>query len=321
MCLYTCCVVRAVHLNLLFDLSVQSFIRSFKRFAARRGTPRKLVSDNGKTFTAAAKALKAISENRAVLNLLSGFRIDWQFNIERAAWWGGIFERLIRSTKRCLHKIVGKASLTYDELNTAVIEIEAVLNSRPISHYSTEDHDEPLTPVHLITGRRLMSLQNGLCYQYIDSDLDTTPLLLNKRMKHLNKTIDNFWTRWRSEYLLGLQEQHCISKRSTKESQVSFGDVVIIHKDNFKRGFWDLGTFTELIPEKDGLIRGAMVRVCPSGKRITHLRRSICHLYPLEVNDGSRVAITQLYSRLAPVGIAIAMLPTQKLKPVKILVL
>uniref|UniRef100_A0A1X7UBB2 Integrase catalytic domain-containing protein n=1 Tax=Amphimedon queenslandica TaxID=400682 RepID=A0A1X7UBB2_AMPQE len=98
-------------------------VLSFKRFAARRGTPRKLVSDNGKAFTAAAKALKAISENKAILNLSSGFRIDWQFNIVRAAWWGGIFERLIRSTKRRLRKIVGKASLTYDELNTAVIEI------------------------------------------------------------------------------------------------------------------------------------------------------------------------------------------------------
>ena len=80
-----CCVVRAVHVDILFDLSVQSFIRSFKRFAARRGTPRKLVSDNGKTFTAAAKALKAISENEAVSKLLSGFKIEWQFNIERAA--------------------------------------------------------------------------------------------------------------------------------------------------------------------------------------------------------------------------------------------
>uniref|UniRef100_A0A1X7UC41 DUF5641 domain-containing protein n=1 Tax=Amphimedon queenslandica TaxID=400682 RepID=A0A1X7UC41_AMPQE len=73
-------------------------------------------------------------------------------------------------------------------------------------------------------------------------------------MKHLNKTIDNFWTRWRSEYLLGLREQHCISKRSTKEGQVSVGDVVIIHKDNLKRGFWDLGTVTELIPGKNRLI-------------------------------------------------------------------
>ena len=159
-----------------------------------------------------------------------------------------------------------------------------MLNCRPISHFNTEDRDEPLTPIHLITGRRLMSLQDGLCYQRVDDDMEVTPVLLNKRLKHLNRTIDNFWTRWRSEYLLGLREHHRVSSNTSKESTVSVGDVVIIHKANQKRGFWDLGTVTEIIPGKDGLVRGAVVRVCSGGKRITYLRRSIRHLYPLEIN-------------------------------------
>ena len=169
-------------------------------------------------FTAAAKALKAISENEAVSKLLSGLKIEWQFNIERAAWLRGLFERLIRSVEMFTQghcKVIGKASLTYDELNTAVIEVESVLNCRPISHFSTEDQDEPLTPIHLITGRRLMSQQDGLCYQRVDDDMEVTPVLLNKRLKHLNRTIDNFWTRWRSEYLLGLREHHHISSNTS----------------------------------------------------------------------------------------------------------
>lgn len=264
---------------------VQSFIRSFKRFTARRGTPSKLVSDNGKTFIAAAKTLRLISENETVRRLLSGFKIEWQFNIERAAWWGGgLFERLIRSMKRCLRKVIGKANLTYDELSTAIIETESVLNSRPISHLSTEDHDEPLTPNHLITGRRLMSLQDGLCYQGIRDDIQVTSILLNKRMKYLNKTIDDFWKRWRSEYLLGLREHHHVGRATSKENEVSVGDVVIIHNDSKKRGFWDLGIIEEILPGKDGYVRGAVVRVCSSGRRITHLRRSIRHLYPLEIS-------------------------------------
>ena len=147
---------------------------------------------------------------------------------------------MIRSVKRCLRKVIGKASLTYDELNTAVIEVESVLNCRPISHFSTEDQDEPLTPIHLITGRRLMSQQDGLCYQRVDDDMEVTPVLLNKRLKHLNRTIDNFWTRWRSEYLLGLREHHRVSSNTSKESKVSVEDVVIIHKDNQKgdSGIW-----------------------------------------------------------------------------------
>ena len=265
-------------------MSVQSFIRSFKRFAARRGTQKKLFSDNWKTFTAAAKAFKAISENETVSRLLLGFKIEWQFNIKRAAWWGRLFERLICSVKRCLRKVVGKASLTYDQLNTAIIEVESVLNCRPISHFSTEDHDEPLTPIHLITSPRLMSLQDGLCYQRIDDDMEITPISLNKRLRHLNRIIDNFWTRWRSEYLLGLREHHRVSSKISIESKVSVGDVVIIHKGNHKRGFWDLGTVVEVIPGKDDLIRHAIVKMCSGGKRITHLRRSVRHLYPLEIN-------------------------------------
>ena len=89
---------------------------------------------------------------------------------------------MIHSVKRCLRKVIGKASLTYDELNTAVIEVKSVLNCRPVSHFSTEDRDEPLTPIHLITGRRLMSLQDGLCYQRVDDDMEVTPVLLNKRL-------------------------------------------------------------------------------------------------------------------------------------------
>ena len=69
-----------------------------------------------------------------------------------------------------------------------------MLNCHLISHFSTEDHDEPLTPIHFITGRRLMSLQDGLCYQRIDDDMEITPIILNKRLRHLNQTINNFWT-------------------------------------------------------------------------------------------------------------------------------
>lgn len=60
--------------------------------------------------------------------------------LQRAPWWGGVFERMVRMTKRCLKKIVGRAKLTYDELIIAVIEVEAVINSRPLS---SDDLEEP----------------------------------------------------------------------------------------------------------------------------------------------------------------------------------
>jgi len=78
--------------------------------------------------------------------------LQWSFNLERAPWWGGMFERMVRSTKRCLRKSIGRSRLTYDELLTTLTEVEMILNSRPLSYISNDDIEEPLTPSHLIMG-------------------------------------------------------------------------------------------------------------------------------------------------------------------------
>ena len=165
----------------------------------------KLVSDNGKTFKAAARVVRTIMEQEEVKQYLSGRGVDWSFNIERALWWGGFFERMVRMTKRCLKKMIGRAKLSYDELVTAVTEVEAVINSRPLSYISPDDLDEPLTPAHLLTGRRLLSLPD--C-QASDDDLDVSPELLTRRMIFLKTIVDNFWCRWKKEYLLELRDVH-----------------------------------------------------------------------------------------------------------------
>ena len=127
-CLYTCCVVRAIHLDIVPNMSKQIFICSLKRFAARRGLPRMTVSNNGKMFKAAAKLLKAVMTHEDVQQHLAGVGVGWVFNLERSLWWGGVFERMVRSTKRCLKKMIGQAKLTYDELLMAVTEAEAIVN-------------------------------------------------------------------------------------------------------------------------------------------------------------------------------------------------
>ena len=190
--LYTCCVVRAVHLDVVPDMSTQTFIRRLKRFSARRGLLRRIVSDNGKTFKGAAKVIEAVMGHEDVKQYLSGVGVTWQFNIERAPWWGGIFERMVKSTKRCLKKMIGRAKFTYDELLTAITEVEVVINSRPLSYVSPDDLEELLTPSHLFVGRRLLSLPDDFHY---GQEEDTyfgpiTPTHLGKRMRHLNKTLN-----------------------------------------------------------------------------------------------------------------------------------
>ena len=87
-CLYTCCITRAVHLDLVPDMTSQTFLWSLKRFTARRGLPHKIVSDNGKTFKAAAKAIHAVVAHADVQKYLSGVGVKWVFNVLKAPWWG-----------------------------------------------------------------------------------------------------------------------------------------------------------------------------------------------------------------------------------------
>ena len=143
-CLFTCCVTRAIHLEIhvVTDMSTDSFIRCLKRFAARRGMPKRIISDKGKNFKAAAIFLQRIFKDQTVIDHLSTLGTEWQFNIEKAPWWGGIFERMVKSTKRCLRKFIGQAKFSLDELHTAVVEVESIINSRPLTYLSPSDLEE-----------------------------------------------------------------------------------------------------------------------------------------------------------------------------------
>lgn len=164
-CLFTYCVVRAVHLDLVPDMTTSAFLRCLKRFIARRGLPCKILSDNGKTFKAAAKIIRAVVNHPDVKRYLAGLGVKWMFNLPKAPWWGGVFEGMIPSTKRCLRKILGQARFSVDELLTALAEVEMVSNSRPISYVAADDLEEPLTPSHLLNGQRLMSFPKHLCHE------------------------------------------------------------------------------------------------------------------------------------------------------------
>lgn len=272
-CLFTCYITRATHLELVLDLSTATFIRCLKRFVARRGLPRKIVSDNAKTFKAAAKAIKTMLNYEDLKDHLMNLKMDWNFNLEKAPWWGGLFERLIRSTKRCLCKMIGQARFSYDEMHTAIIEIKAILNSRPLSYTTSDDTEEPLTPAHLV-GRRLLSLPDDLSY-YEDGDenFEITAEPLQRRVKYLNSVINHFWRRWSKEYLLELRDSHRHQASNKEAPLIKTGDVVLIHDSNKPRGFWRLARIERLLAGKDGKIRGAVLHV-PNEKGVFYTAMS-----------------------------------------------
>ena len=282
-CLFMCCLVRAVHLELVLDLTAESFVRCLRQFSARQGVPQKVVSDKSKTFRAANKILKALMDSPEVERHFLDLRIQWTFILEKAPWWGGFYKRLIQSMKRCSRKAIGKARMDYDELVTVLVEVEATLNSRPISYLSSEDMEEPLTPSHLLMGRRLCSLPSPVNVSEEDPEFGVTTANLTRRMVYLNTVLQNFWKRWKTEHLTGLREIHSREK-GTKDpvTRIQVGDVVLIHDPVQPSTLWRIGKVEKLLQGSDGLLRGASLRV-RSGTTTILLNRPLQHLYPLEI--------------------------------------
>ena len=158
-CLLTCAAIRGIHLELVSSLSTADFILAFKRFVATRGLCRVVYSDNAKTFKRASELLAQLFENlrtKEVRDYFASSGIEWRFICERSPWWGGFYERLVRSVKTPLKKILGNALLSYDEINTTLKEIEATINSRPLTYvYNNPNDAQPLSPSHFILGDRL----------------------------------------------------------------------------------------------------------------------------------------------------------------------
>ena len=281
LCLYTCCVTRAVHLDLVPRLTATTFMRSFRRFTARRGTPSRMISDNAKTFKSAAAIIKDTLKSPESTRLFTKLHVEWNFNLEKAPWWGGIFDRMIKSAKRCLKKAIGKNCLTHDELLTLVTEVEAVLNSRPLTYVSSEDAGEPLTPSHLLVGYRIMTLPDPS----VPDDSDYSPGTLTRRMNHLAKTLGRFWKRWKKEYLLELREFHRTRSKEGIAYTLERGEVVTVYDEGHPRGLWRLGRIEDLIPSSDREVRGVYVRVMSKKGHTKILRRPIQHVYPLEVRS------------------------------------
>jgi hypothetical protein len=250
-CLFSCMVTRAIHLELVHDMSTEHFILALKRMMSRRGRIRLIISDNAKT-------------------LLSNKDIQWHFITERAPWHGGFYERMVQNVKKTLKRVLGNSRLSMVELETVLIEVEAQVNSRPLTLISSSSEDlAPLTPGHLAIGRNLQALPNV--------DQETCNTALGKRWRYQQRLLKEIWTRWTNEYLL---ELNVMKKWVDIQKNVQVGDVVLIAEDNQPRREWLLGRVMDVHPGRDGLVRSVTLKT-PKGMR----RRPIQRLRMLEAAD------------------------------------
>ncbi|XP_065060581.1 uncharacterized protein LOC135687855 [Rhopilema esculentum] len=284
-CLFSCMSTRAVHLELVESLNVESFLRAFRRFTARRGLPSLLVSDNAKTFKSASKDVKHLLRSPRLGESLEKKGVKWQFIVDRSPWQGGAWERLIRSVKRCLKKVIGRSYLTQIELNTILIEVEAVINSRPITYVydDTDGISYPLTPCQLINGRNLSLLPQDRYYEML-----STYEVLSKRAKYHKTLLQQFTKRWKKEYLTGIMEAYR-PKDKREEPVISVGDIVLLKDDDTKRTFWKLCKILELIEQivhndcTDGRVRSAKIQIAGERSKGKVFRRPLKLLVPLEI--------------------------------------
>ena len=181
--LYTCAASRAVHLELVQSLSTDSFISCFRRIISRRGLSCRIYSDNAKTFKSAEKRILLLMNDPGYQSFLSKNRIIWEYILPKASWWGGFYERMIQTTKRVLKKILGRARLTLEELQTTLAEIEAVLNSRPLTYSSAEDISTVITS-HLVNGKRLISLPQEAIFKVTGAENSRSEIM--QRQDYVN---------------------------------------------------------------------------------------------------------------------------------------
>ena len=161
----------------------------------------------------------------------------------------GVWERLVHTGKTVLKTILGGRVVTDLVLQTLLIKVERVLNSRALTANSDDPSNfEPLTPAHFLMQRKAIGLPPGV---FDKSDM------YKKKWRQVQYLANMFWERWLKEYLRSLQTQ---AKCRKALPNVKHHALVLVVNDNTPRGHWNLGRVIVTYPSPDGLLRTGKVK-------------------------------------------------------------
>ena len=184
--------------------------------------------------------------------------------------------------KSCMKKVIGVKRLTFVELQTLILEIEVILNNRPLCADYDDDIEDVLTPNHMVFGKRLeLSNENEN-----EIELSSNVEMFTKRQRVLKDALMHFWNRWRKEYITCLREIKC-RKQSSGANMINVNDVVIVFDEKAPRHLWRLARVNKLIYDNDNEVRAAEVML---GKTRTLIKKPINRLYPIESNVKSEIS-------------------------------
>ncbi|XP_052065131.1 uncharacterized protein LOC127704931 [Mytilus californianus] len=300
--LFTCLSCRGVHIETANSLDTSSFINALRRFIAIRGPVRHLRSDRGSNFVGAERELReAYSEmdDKSIRQFLSNEGCDFvefKMNVPSASHMGGVWERQIRSVRNVLASLMHQSGTQLDDesLRTFMCEAAAIVNSRPLTLDNLNDplSEEPLTPNHILTMKSKIILPPPGQFQRSD-------IYSGKRWRRVQFLANEFWNRWRKEYLSNLQSR---KKWTAPRRNLKVGDIVIIKDEQAARNQWHLGKINTAHVDEDGLVRKVRVtigaQIDNNGRRkspLQELDRPIQKLVLiLEVGETEEVPIEEL---------------------------
>lgn len=251
--IFTCLTIRAVHIEIVHFISTDSLIMALRRMAARRGWPRHIMSDNGTNLRGADTELKRSLlelDNGALRDEAANNAAEWSFIPPLSPHWGGAWERLIRSVKTSLRVILKERAPKDEVLSTLLLEVENIVNSRPLSHVSVEpDSEEALTPNHFLLGTPSSMPTLG--------KFDNSDLYLRKQWRKAQRLADMFWKRWLVEVLPDLIPRR---KWNQEQEPLKVGDLVLLVDPGAPRNVWPRGIIQQVFPGADGRVRVVELR-------------------------------------------------------------
>ena len=231
--IFVCSVVRAIHIELTSGINLSELKLAFRRFCSRRGLPSLVVSDNATTFAAAARQMTSWYGPQAP---------KWNHIAPRAPWWGGLYERHIKSVKASLKKSIGRCRLTSKEIEAILIDIEGIINQRPLVK---GENQQLLAPVDFIR-------------PHFTGEGRNQSISLNQIYINQQNALKEFWTIWSSLYLKTLAK---VVPQHKEKFPLQLGDIVIVDNENISTNkiSWPLGKVIEILESSDQRVRTVKV--------------------------------------------------------------
>ncbi|XP_053698661.1 uncharacterized protein LOC128745608 [Sabethes cyaneus] len=277
--IFVCLVTKAAHVECVADLSSQAFIAALKRFVARRGKPDLIECDNALNFRGAKRELDELvrlfgsqHHQHLIASSCADDGITFKFIPPRSPNFGGLWEAAVKSLKKHLRSTLGNVILYLDNFLTLITQIEACLNSRPLTQLTADPNDlEVLTPGHFLVHRALIAVP--------EPSLEGTPMNRLDRWQQTHEYVRRIWKQWQTDYLSGLQPR---TRWTQQRDNVNLDTMVLLKDENLPPLKWRLGRVTQVFRGDDNNIRVVTVRT-----KEGEFRRAITKICVLPIQQPS----------------------------------